>query len=370
LFQANYPPFSADNRFDFSRATNAFQRPFAAIPGSDPLGLVPTIIRYPLLVFDRDFTNTRAHQWNLGFQRVLPNGVFLSAIYVGSRSLRLQRQRELNEFIRNPLRGFAFVRSMRRYSRFTDIRQFESTGSGRYNGLQLRANRYLRRGLAFDVGYTWSRSDDDSSQLLGGELVTEPWSVSNFDRRQNLTAAWTWDARIPRSWSDRYPWLDSWTLAGLLRLRSGLPMDVRQNEDPTFTFLNVGRPDVFAPFLPLDPGHIRTFTYPDGRTVTGRFAFDPTIFRAVQPTDFDETRQGNVGRNAFRMRGYQQWDLRVSRPFTLTEDLSMQLGFDLVNVLGARNWDAPFSNIDHPYFGVVRTEGVRRTFQAVIRVEF
>ena len=368
LFQANYPPFSADNRFDFTRANDAFRRPFAAIPGSDPADFVPTLIRNPILVFDRDFRNARAHQWNLGFQRVLPNGVFLSAIYVGSRSLRLQRQRELNEFIRNPLRGFAFVRSMRRFSRYTDVRQFESTGSGRYNALQLRANRYLRRGLAFDVSYTWSRSDDDSSQL--GGLITEPWTVSSFDRRQQLTASWTWEARIPRSWSDRYPWFDRWTLAGMLRLRSGLPLDVRQNEDPTFTFEQVGRPDVLAPFRQLDPSEIRTFTLADGRTVTGRFAFDPTIFRAVEPTDFDETRPGNVGRNAFRMRGYSQWDLRLSRPFSVTEDLSMQLGFDLLNVLGNRNWDAPFANIDHPAFGIVRTEGVRRTFQAVIRLDF
>ena len=370
LFQANYPPFSADNRFDFSRFRGAFERPFAFIPSADPADFVPSVVRYPILVFDRDYQNARAHQWNVGFQRVLPGGVFLSAVYVGSRSLRLQRQQELNDFIRNPLRGFAFVRSMRRLSRYTDIRQFESTGSGRYNALQLRANRYLRSGLAFDVGYTWSRSDDNSSQLLGGELITERWTVSNFDRRHNLTASWTWDARIPRSWSDRFPWLDRWTLAGVLRMRSGLPIDVRQDEDPTFTFLNIGRPDVLAPFRPLDPSEIRTFTYADGRTVTGRFAFDPTIFQAVEPTDFDETRPGNVGRNAFRMRGYTQWDLRVARPFTITEDLSMQLGFDLINVLGARNWAAPFANIDHPYFGVVRTEGVRRTFQAVVRVEF
>jgi hypothetical protein len=373
LFQANYPPFSAENIGDFSNSSlfsNTFQSPLASAPGFEKPDIRPAILRYPFLVFDRDFQNARAHQWNLGFQRVLPGGVFLSAVYVGSRSLRLQRQQELNEFIRNPLRSFVFVRSMRRYSRYTDIRQFESTGSGRYNALQLRANRYLRRGLAFDVSYTWSRSDDNSSQLLSGELVTEPWTVSNFDRRQNLTAAWTWDVPTPRSWSDRFSWLDQWTLAGVMRMRSGLPLDVRQNEDPTFTFQQIGRPDVLAPFRPLDPSEIRTFTYADGRTVTGRFAFDPTIFQAVKPTDFNETRQGNVGRNAFRMRGYSQWDLRVGRPFAISEDLSMQLGFDLINVLGNRNWDAPFSNIDHPYFGIVRTEGVRRTFQAVVRLDF
>ena len=104
--------------------------------------------------------------------------------------------------------------------------------------------------------------------------------------------------------------------------------------------------------------------------MTGRFAFDPTVFKRVEPTNFNETRPGNVGRNAFRMQGYQQWDLRIARPFQVSEALTAEFGLDLINAFGNKNWAAPFGNVDHPYFGIVRTEGVGRTFQAVVRIEF
>jgi hypothetical protein len=161
-----------------------------------------------------------------------------------------------------------------------------------------------------------------------------------------------------------------WTVSGVWRLRSGLPLDIRQSEDPTFTFVRVGRPDVTAPFEALDPAEVRTFALPDGRALTGRFAFDPTIFTAVAPTTFDETRQGNVGRNAFRMRGYQQWDVRLSRALNVAEGVAVEFGLDMINVFGNRNWDAPFSTVEDAAFGIVRGEGIGRTYQGVIRLDF
>jgi hypothetical protein len=291
-------------------------------------------------------------------------------VYVGTRSVRLQRQRELNGFFRNFAFPFSNIRNMRQFTSLRHVRQFESSGSGRYNALQVRANRYLRRGLAFDLGYTWARSDDNGSSVVGEGLSTENWAVSAYDRRHSFAASWVWEPRLPRSWSSRLSVFDSWTVSGVWRLRSGLPLDVRQQEDPTFTFVRVGRPDVTAPFATLDPAEVRTFTLPDGRTLTGRFAFDPTIFTAVVPTTFDETRQGNVGRNAFRMRGYQQWDVRLSRAVNVAEGVAVEFGLDMINVFGNRNWDAPFSTVEDAAFGIVRGEGIGRTYQAVIRLEF
>jgi len=370
LFQATYPPFSSDNRYE-ALGGGAFGAPFGSVPrDADNQIINSNDVRYPLLSFDPDFENARAHHWNFGLQRLLPGGVFVSGVYVGTRSLALQRQRELNLFFRNALRPFVFIRSMRLLSSFDDIRQIESTGSGRYKSLQLRANRYLRRGLAFDVGYTWSQSHDDGSDVLGGGLVTEPWTFSNFDRRHNLTASWVYAVRPPRAWTDRMSWIDRWSVSGIWRWRSGLPLDIRQDEDPTFTFEQVGRPDLTGEFQQLDPSRMRTFTMADGREVTGHFAFDPTAFTPVRPTNFNQTRPGTLTRNPFRMRGFQQWDMRIARPVSVSEQVSLELGLDLMNIFGAKNWNAPFANIDNPFFGVVQSEGVGRTFQAAIKASF
>jgi hypothetical protein len=370
LFQATYPPYSVDNRFDFARqaVAGSFRSPFSSLPG-DPFGF-SGLATYPILTFDPEFENARAQHWNFGWQRLLPGRVYFSAMYVGTRSQRLQRQRELNIFVRNPIQNFSQIRNMRRYQRYTDVRQFESSGTARYHGLQLRANRYLTRNLAFDIGYTWSKSFDDGSSAFSDELVTEPWTRSNFDRRHGLTATWFYQVGMPRGAPRGMLWADKWQVSGIWRLRSGLPLDVRQIQDPTFSFVRVGRPDQIAPYEQLDPNQVRTFTHAIGSTVTGRFAFDPTSFAPVVPTDFSQLRQGTATRNGYEMHGFQQWDLRISRPVAVTEALNVELGLDLLNAFNQRNWDAPFSNIEHPYFGVVRSEGLGRTVQLAVRFSF
>ncbi len=370
LFQATYPPFSVDNRFTLGLAEGSFQAPFTALRTNDPVHFVPSVVRYPIRVFDRDFQNARAHHWNFSWQRLLPGRVFVSASYLGTRAQRLQRQREINIFVHNPLRGFAFVRNMRLFSRYRDIRSFESSGGSRYEAVQIRANRYLHRGIAFDASYSWSRSFDNGSTVFGDDLVHEDWAFSNFDRRHTVIAAWFYQVRLPRGWTESARWADRWSVSGIWRLRSGLPLDIRQAEDPTFTFERVGRPDRVGVFRLLDPTQMRTFPAADGREVSGRFAFDPTAFSPVRPTDFDETRPGTSKRNAYRLPSFQQWDLRVSRPIETSELLTMELGFDLLNVFNNKNWAAPFANIDHPFFGIVRQEGVGRVYQIALKLQF
>lgn len=370
LFQATYPPFSTDNRFTLRDPEGAFQAPIAALPNEQPTTFRPAIVRYPILVFDPDFKNARAQHWNFSWQRLLPGRVFATGSYLGTRSRHLQQQRELNVFVRHPLRSFGSVQNMRRFANFGNIRSFESSGGGRYEALQLRASRFLHRGLALDVGYTWSQSFDNGSSAFGDELVGEEWTFSNFDRRHSLTAVWHYQVRLPRRWTDRARWSQGWTVSGVWRWRSGLPIDIRQTEDPTYTFANVGRPDRVKPFARLDPGTVRTFPIAGGQELTARFAFDPTGFEAVRPRSFHDLRQGTSKRNAYRIAGFQQWDFRVSRAIEAGEHLSIEVGFDVLNAFGTRNWAAPFNNIDHVYFGVARQAGLGRTIQTAVRFQF
>ena len=334
LFQATYPPFSIDNRYTLRDPAGLFDSPGTVLGDLAPTTIRSSIVRYPILVFDREFQNARAEHWNFSWQRLLPWRVFLSGSYLGTRSTRLQQQRELNGFLRNPLHTFGFVRYMRRFPRFANIRSFESSGGSRYEAVQLRANRYLHRGLALDIGYNWSQSFDNSSAAFGDELVGEDWTYSDFDRRHSLTAIWLYELRLPRRWTDRAPWAGRWRVSGIWRWRSGLPLDIRQSEDPSYTFEQVGRPDRIGSFTPFNPHQVRSYALVGDRQVTGHFAFDPTVFRAVRPTSFEEVRQGNSRRNEYRMPGFQQWDLRVSRPIEATELVSMEIGFDLLNAFG------------------------------------
>ena len=62
--------------------------------------------------------------------------------------------------------------------------------------------------------------------------------------------------------------------------------------------------------------------------------------------------------------------MRVARPFSLNETLTASVGVDFVNIFNHKNWDLPFNNIDHPFFGVARTGGLNRTLQLNMRFLF
>jgi hypothetical protein len=363
LFQATYPPFSTDRRFNFTPFTGtkgSFEAPLSTIPPPTTASIRNSVVTYPIQVFDPNFENARAHHWTVGWQRLLPSRVLLSAVYVGTQSLRLQRQAELNVFERNAILPFAFIGGMRKFSQYSDIRQFESS----------RATRYLSEGLAFDTSYTYSQANDNGSVGLGDALNTELWSRSDFYRPHMISASWFYRVRLSPGLRDKIPWADLWQWSGTWRYRSGIPLDIRQTQDPTFSFIRIGRPDIVGEFQQLDPSEIRTFTLPSGITQTGRFAFDPTVFQPVEPTDFDELRPGTVQRNQFPSHSFQQWDMRFARPIAVSEVLSATVGFDILNVFGNKNWALPFRNVDHPYFGIVRTEGLGRTFQLNARFTF
>ena len=116
------------------------------------------------------------------------------------------------------------------------------------------------------------------------------------------------------------------------------------------------------------PAHLRFAVDKCHRRSATRQRFDTQCAAAGE--QIQATRAGNVGRNAFRMRGYQQWDVRLSRAVNVAEGVAVEFGLDMINVFGNRNWDEPFSTVEDAYFGIVRGQGIGRNYQAVIRLDF
>ena len=128
--------------------------------------------------------------------------------------------------------------------------------------------------------------------------------------------------------------------------------------------------DLVGNYRKVDPGKEHKFVLDGGREVVGRVAFDPTVFQPVAPKDFDERRLGTLGRNVVRMHGFQQWDLRIGRQIETSETTSMDFGIDLLNAFNNRNWAAPSTDVENPFFGIVRSEGLSRTLQLNLRFRF
>ena len=79
---------------------------------------------------------------------------------------------------------------------------------------------------------------------------------------------------------------------------------------------------------------------------------------------------GNLGRNAVYGPGAIQWDMAVSRRFSITERWKLEYRSDFFNILNHANWNNPVTNDTSSTFGLVTGFGSPRIIQMAMKVFF
>jgi hypothetical protein len=131
------------------------------------------------------------------------------------------------------------------------------------------------------------------------------------------------------------PLLKDWELSGMLRARSGFPIDVVATENLLGTgFDDIGRPNL-VPGVPI---------WIQNHTIGGR-RLNPDAF-AVAPGV-----QGSLGRNAIAGFGMAQLDLALARVLPLSPAANVQLRFEAFNVFNHVNPADPVRFLDSTIFG-------------------
>jgi hypothetical protein len=300
----NGAPF---NRWEFNAAT--------------PTAPVPVASTVPSYGFAPDLRLPYSREWNVTYEQALTTSDVVSLAYVGSSGHDLLR--------REGTLGAGTVTAQ----------QIVATnhGASSYNGLELQYRRRLARGLQGLVSYTWSHSLDNASWDSGLYLVqpgitaSRDWASSAFDVRRSFNAALSFD--LPRL---GHALLRDWSMEGILRVRSGFPIDVLVDENVLgLGFDNVTRPDL-ARGVPV---WIEDGSAPGGRRL------NPAAF--TTPAG----QQGNLGRNAVTGFGLAELDLAVRREFKLSKESVLQLRFEGFNALNHPALADPVPFLNSPVFG-------------------
>ncbi len=303
----------------------------ASAPGAEPGGpggpvTAPDVInflsgRYPALKLPASW------QWRTSIEQGVGQSAVGSIAYAGASG-------------RNLLGNAAYVDPesgvMRRFASLT-----RNTSS--YHSLQLRFSGQVRRSIYTSTSYTWAHSIDDGSQdsavflIQPGYHLSSARASSGFDVRHALTSVLS--LRVPdETVLGRMPnALRDWTLSGILRVRSGFPIDVLNGEPALgLRYVNSGRPNL-VPGVPLwlsDPN------MPGGRRLN-RAAFSAPAAGT----------QGNLGRNAMAGNGLFQWDLSMRRQFRLYRRLAAEAAVNVLNVTNHPNFADPVPYLSSPWFG-------------------
>jgi hypothetical protein len=300
-----------------------------------------------LFAFDPNLELPYTQQWNVAVEQALGKQQTLSVSYVGAAGRRLVQSATINS--PNPNLFLAQLAT--------------NAGTSDYNALQLQFQRRLSRGLQALASYSWSHSLDTASAgsaangsnallALNSKVNRGP---SDFDVRNAVSIALTYDVPAPKSNAFANAILRGWSTQNIVQARSAPPVDVFYGAS-IFGQLSNGfqtnvRPDVIVG----QPFYLNGPQYPGGRAFnSAAFTFPPlTPAGCVPGVDFpcSPTRQGNLPRNALRGFGSSQWDFAVHREFLLHESLKLQFRAELFNVLNHPNFGPPVGDLTDPQFG-------------------
>jgi hypothetical protein len=195
------------------------------------------------------------------------------------------------------------------------------------------------------VSYNLSKSSaNDSSDENGlkagsvSDIVLPPLAPSDFDIRQSVAGAISYEIPTPSWGRASKAILKNWAVDGLVRVMSAPPINVfTRGFSPAF-----GGYTTQAEIVPGQPFWIPDSTQPSGRALNpAAFTFPPV------------GQVGNFPRNGLRSPySLDQTDLALRRRFNLTERITLDIRAEYFNVF------------NHPMFGIAGSQCNPDTFWA------
>jgi hypothetical protein len=309
------------------------------VPSSDALPIVnPPVPPYTVVDgFQSSLKLPYTVQWNATMEQSLGKSQALTVSYVGSYASRLLKDEEYSgSAVGNP--------------NASTIVLYANGLTSDYNALQVQFRRRLSEGLTALGSYTWSHCIDYGSQDL---FLAYQRGDCDFDVRQNLSAAFSYDTPNLKRNEFLKAIFDHWGLDDRFSARTGFPVTLSGNQmfDPT-----TGQQ--FYGGLNLVPGQPIYFygancasvlqglgDLPAGRECPGGRAINPNAFTAPS------SGLGDAPRNFVRGFGAWQMDLAVRRDFPIRDRLKLQFRAEAFNVFNHPNFGYINSNFGQSTFG-------------------
>ncbi len=319
-----------------------------------------------------------SYQYSLGMQQALGARAVLSVSYVGSQA------RHQNDYLQTNLPPMADLPTLLankgaglnqevQYLGFGGIRMAENEANAHYNALQIDVHGQVTRELQLQTGYTYSKAvDATTSNGSGGDLnnVTNPyagWRYDSgpglYDRNNVLFFNFVYDIPLFKNGSRLLKaTLGGWALSGIITAESGAPLNMGVNSTNISSVLsNTGdRPDVNG-----------AISYP--KTVAQWF--NPSVFSAPLCLTGPDC-YGNLGHNAVRGPGRDNWNMSLLKNFAITERFRLQFRADAFNMWNHTQFKGDYNNggistnVGASNFGAITNAFDGRQFQLALKLLF
>jgi hypothetical protein len=184
-------------------------------------------------IFDINFRDAYARQWNVNVQRGLATNYMVEVAYVGSQGRHMILKGDPNQA--RPVVGVTDSNVNRPYAAVSpalrSIGRVQSTGTLDYHGLLVKFQRRFANNFSFLNSYTWGKAIDLNSDNDGTVTLTNVYDPqynrgpADYDITHTLSSSWIYE--LPWARTKLY---GGWQMSGILLLRGGLPLTVTQTQ--------------------------------------------------------------------------------------------------------------------------------------------
>jgi hypothetical protein len=319
---------------------------------------------------------TYTTQWNASYERQITNDWLFTLTYLGNKTSHLWLNLDINPAVYLPgqcgsaacsttantsQRRVLYLANPSQGQYYGQIVTTDDGANAFYNGLLVSIQHRFRHGFTFLANHTWSHciSDGDFTGNLGNPQYQNQASRladrgdCNFDIRHIFNATFvgtspgagnTWMRRLDKDWQ----------IAPLVRLASGLPVNVLTGKDNSLTADGMDRPNVV-------PG-ARLYAATRGPNLQW---LNAAAFTANPLGTF-----GNLRRDALRAPGQVNFDISVSRIFPIRERFRLEARAEAFNVINHPNFGSPVASISSSSFGRLTSANDPRILQFSGKLHF
>jgi hypothetical protein len=256
-----------------STATGAPPFP-TSLSGAPPGFALPV---QSIAIVDPEFQIARTWQNNIQYERAIGSDYSVTVGYAFSKINHLPVVTDVN--LINPVGTLADGRPIyattvsaatRADPRFNHIYSLQSVGSGHYNALSFSLSRRFSRGTTFNMSYTLAKGEDNAPLsphfpgtsglgVVSDEFRTDPTNLDRdkgpnlLDTRHNFNGSVVFNPTVESSNSALRGLLNNNQIAFLMQFNSGLPFNIRGNQDlnkdgfGSDRPVNVGRNSMYLP---------------------------------------------------------------------------------------------------------------------------
>jgi hypothetical protein len=327
-----------------------------------------------------EYNQPASYQWSLSVQHSLGERTVASISYVGNTNRYQSDQREINLPpqanlipLINGVAGANYATSGVPFPGFRSINLATNEANSHYNALQLDINSQVGKDLFLRAFYTYSKTIDPGTGSNGGQdlqNVSNPYlgwrydeGPGGYDRTHNAVVNFIYDIPIFRHSDSRLlrTTVGGWQVSGIVTLESGIPLNIG---------LSGAQGGNGLPNATNRPNLVGPVSYPSTVSPTAQ-----QVIQYINPAAFADPTIGafgNLGHNALRGPGRDNWNLSLFKSFVFSESRGSRLEFrvETFNIWNHTQFNQVSTNFGASNFGQYTSAFDPRILQLGLKAYF